>query len=151
MYDRAITIDFDNRNDEFKVNDDVNLINISYSHLKGLFENAALNKDNQMSEEDFRKFTTITDFIYEKFDITFGNRIQTQIENIVPVFIACGGKKEDALDFLLSRKVISKIEGRFEDYVKVALRELVTLMEKTYGAGVLKRSEKTAQAIMRRL
>ena len=151
VYDRAITIDFDNRNDEFKVNDDVNLINISYSHLKGLFENAALNKDNQMSEEDFRKFTTITDFIYEKFDITFGNRIQTQIENIVPVFIACGGKKEDALDFLLSRKVISKIEGRFEDYVKVALRELVTLMEKTYGAGVLKRSEKTAQAIMRRL
>ena len=97
------------------------------------------------------KFEVITNFIYEKFDITFGNRILTQITNIVPVFIACGGKKEDALDFLLSRKVISKIEGRFEDYVKVALRELVTLMEKTYGAGVLKRSEKTAQAIMRRL
>lgn len=151
VYDRAITIDFDNRNDAFKVTEDVDLINVSYSHLQGLFDKALNNEDNQMSSEDFKKFTTITDFIYEKFDITFGNRILMQITNIVPVFIACGGKKEDALDFLLSRKVISKIEGRFEDYVKVALRELVTLMEKTYGAGVLKRSEKTAQAIMRRL
>lgn len=151
VYDRAITIDFDNRNDAFKVSDNADVINISYSHLQGLYDKALENPENQMTEEDFKKFTTITDFIYEKFDITFGNRILTQITNIVPVFRACGGKKEDALDFLLSRKVISKLEGRFEDYVKVALRDLVALMEKTYGAGVLKRSEKTAQAIMRRL
>ena len=65
--------------------------------------------------------------------------------------MACGGSKEDALDFLLSRKVISKIEGRFEDYVKSALKELLALMKKTYGVNVLKRSEKTVESLMRRL
>ena len=65
--------------------------------------------------------------------------------------MACGGKKEDALDFLLSRKVISKIEGRFEEYVKGALKELLGLIQKTYGVSVLKRSEKTIQSLMRRL
>lgn len=151
VYDRAITIDFDNRNDAFEVTGDAEKVNISYSHLSGLFENALANVDNQLTKADLSKFEVITDFIYERFDITFGNRILTQITNIVPVFIAAGGKKEDALDFLLSRKVISKIEGRFEDYVKGALKELLVLMEKTYGSGVLRRSEKTVQSIMRRL
>ena len=59
--------------------------------------------------------------------------------------------QEEALDFLLSRKVISKIEGRFEEYVKNALRELLNLIHKTYGKDVLKRSEKTIQNLMRRL
>lgn len=151
VYDRAITIDFDNRNDAFEVTGNSEKVNISYSHLKGLFDVALNNVDNQMTRADFDKFEVITNFIYENFDITFGNRILTQIINVVPVFIACGGKKEDALDFLLSRKVISKIEGRFEDYVKGALKELLVLINKTYGNGVLKRSEKTIQSIMRRL
>ena len=151
VYDRAITIDFDNRNDAFVVTGEAGRVNISYSHLQGLFDSALADMDNQLTKKDLEKFEIITDYIYEKFDITFGNRILTQITNIVPVFIACGGKKEDALDFILSRKVISKIEGRFEDYVKNALKELIHLMEKTYGAGVLSRSEKTASSIMKRL
>ena len=151
VYDRAITIDFDNRNDAFEVTGNSDKVTISYSHLKGLFDKALGNIDYQMTRADFEKLEVITNYIYDKFDITFGNRILTQINNVVPVFVACGGKKEDALDFLLSRKVISKIEGRFEDYVKGALKELLVLMEKTYGSGVLRRSERTVQSIMRRL
>ena len=100
---------------------------------------------------DFDKFTTITDYIYEQFDLTFGNRILNQINQIVPVYVACGGKKEEAIDFLLSRKVISKLEGRFEEYVKGALRELLNLIHKTYGPNVLVRSEKEIQSLMRKL
>ena len=74
-----------------------------------------------------------------------------QVEAIVPTYVACGGSKEEAVDFLLSRKLISKIEGRFEEYVKGALKKLLALVEKTYGAGVLKRSEKTIKSLMRRL
>ena len=104
-----------------------------------------------MTKEDFEKFTTITDFIHSQFDLTFGNRILNQITTLAPVYCACGGKKEEALDFLLSRKVISKLEGRFEEYVKVSLKELLVLIEKTYGANVLKRSEKIIQTLIRRL
>ena len=151
VYDRAITIDFDNRNDAFKVTEDVDLINVSYSHLQGLFDKALNNEDNQMTSEDFKKFTTITDFIYEKFDITFGNRILMQITNIVPVFIACGGKKEDALDFLLSRKIIYKIEGRFEDYIKQGLLDLRNLIVKTYGKGNFRLTIKEIDKLLRKL
>ena len=151
VYDRAISIDFDNRNDAFTVNEEVSTITISNSHLQSLY-NAAKNEDtNRMNDADYAKFTKITDYIYDQFDLTFGNRILNQIENLVPIFVACGGTKEDALDFLLSRKVIYKLEGRFEEYVKGALKELLALIEKTYGASVLKRSEKTIQSLMRRL
>ena len=94
---------------------------------------------------------TICDFIYNKFDITFGNRILNQIVKLVPVFVACGGAKEDAIDFIVSRKIISKIEGRFEEYVKGALKDLLTLITKTYGIDVLYRSEKVIQSLIRRL
>lgn len=151
VYDRAITIDFEERNIPFTVKGDAETVNISNSHLQELFNEAKNNQNNQLNKADYDKFQAISDFIYENFDITFGNRILNQISELVPVFVACGGTKEDALDFLLSRKVISKIEGRFEEYVKGALKELLTLITKTYGASVLMRSEKTIQSLMRRL
>ena len=151
VYDRAITIDFDNRNDAFNVNGDASTINLSRSALAKLYQEAKNNKSYQMTDNDYQKFQTISDYIYDQFDITFGNRILNQISELVPVFVSCGGTKEEALDFLLSRKVITKIEGRFEEYVKNALRELLNLIHKTYGKDVLKRSEKTIQNLMRRL
>ena len=151
VYDRAITIDFDNRNDAFNVNGDASTINLSRSALAKLYQEAKNNKSYQMTDNDYQKFQTISDYIYDQFDITFGNRILNQISELVPVFVSCGGTKEEALDFLLSRKVISKIEGRFEEYVKHAVRALLTLIHKTYGKDVLKRSEKTIQNLMRRL
>lgn len=151
VYDRAITIDFDNRNDAFNVNGDASTINLSRSALAKLYQEAKNNKSYKMTDNDYQKFQTISDYIYDQFDITFGNRILNQISELVPVFVSCGGTKEEALDFLLSRKVISKIEGRFEEYVKNALRELLNLIHKTYGKDVLKRSEKTIQNLMRRL
>ena len=151
VYDRAITIDFDYLNQPFNVDGEVKTINLSDSELKKLYKAALNNEAYQLTKNDLDKFNTICDFIYDQFDIAFGNRILNQIISVVPVFVACGGKKEDAIDFLLSRKVISKIEGRFEEYVKAALKDLLVLIEKTYGTSVLKRSEKTIQSIMRRL
>lgn len=151
VYDRAITIDFDDKNIPFTVTEDVKPISLSHSKLSSLYTAALSNQSYHMNESDFSKFNSITDYINEEFNITFGNRILNQITNLVPVFVACGGTKEDALDFLLSRKVISKIEGRFEDYVKDALKGLLELINKTYGVSVLKRSEKTIKMLMRRL
>ena len=33
-----------------------------------------------------------------------------QIAQFVPVYIACGGTKEEALDFMFARKVLTKIQ-----------------------------------------
>ena len=151
VYDRAITIDFDNRNDPFEVKEETSRINLSKTKLHELYDNALNNSEIAMTKADHAKFETITNYIYEEFDVTFGNRILTQIDTLVPVFIACGGTKEAALDFLLSRKVIVKLEGRFEEYVKNALKRLLVLIEKTYGANVFVRSEREINKLIRKL
>ena len=151
VYDRAITIDFDNRNEPFEVSVETGRINLSKTKLHELYDQALSNKDLAMTKDDHKKFQIVTNYIYEEFDLTFGNRILTQIDTLVPVFMACGGKKEDALDFLLSRKVIVKLEGRFEEYVKPALKRLISLIEKTYGPDVFKRSEREINKLIRKL
>ena len=151
VYDRAITIDFEQRNTPFTVSEEAGTINLSCSRLQALYNEAIANEDNHMNQSDYKKFNRITDFVYNEFDIAIGNRIMAQVENLVPVYVACGGTKEEAVDFLLSRKLIAKIEGRFEEYVKGALKQLNALIEETYGAGVLKRCEQTIKSLMRRL
>lgn len=151
VYDRTITIDFEERNKPFEVTEEVEEITLSKSYFDKILAEAKANTANCLNDAENEKFQRVSDFIYEQFDVTFGNRIANQISEIVPVFVACGGTKEDALDFILSRKVISKLEGRFEEYVKDALKELLNVLSKEYGAGVLKRSEKVINSLIRRL
>jgi len=151
VYDRAITIDFDYRNEAFTPTGNSNPIRLSHSKLQFLYDTALMMNEARMSDEDYEKLNTITSFIYEQFDLTFGNRILNQINTLVPIFIACGGTKESALDFLLTRKIISKLEGRFEEYVKHSLKQLLNLLAKVYGAGVFRRSEKAINTLIRRL
>ena len=73
--------------------------------------------------------------------ITFRESKKSRASSFVPPHDTNTGTSSD----------ISKIEGRFEEYVKNALRELLNLIHKTYGKDVLKRSEKTIQNLMRRL
>ena len=151
VYDRAITIDFDYRNTAFEPEGDCSPITLSKSKLHSLYEEALTVDANKMTSEDYAKFESVTELVYELFDITFGNRILNQIETLVPVFMACGGTKEDVLDFLLTRKVLVKIEGRFEEYVKNALKQLLAQLAKTYGKGTFKRSEKAIHNMIKRL
>ena len=151
VYDRAITIDFDYRNTAFEPEGDCSPITLSKSKLHSLYEEALTVDANKMTSEDYAKFESVTELVYELFDITFGNRILNQIETLVPVFMACGGTKEDVLDFLLTRKVLVKIEGRFEEYVKNALKQLLAQLAKTYGKGTFKRSEKAINNMIKRL
>lgn len=135
VYDRSITVDFQTKNEPFSVKEEVEPIHLSYSKLSSLFKDASLIEENHLTKEDLQKFNTITDYIYDEFDVAFGNRILNQIETIVPLYIALGGKKEEILDFMLTRKVVCKLEGRFEDFVKPALKNLLVLLDKTYGKG----------------
>ena len=133
VYDRAITIDFDDRNEPFEVEGPSDKITLSHHHLKELFSEAIENEENQLTMDDYKRFKNLTDFTYDTFDLTFGNRILHQIQLFVPVFVACGGTKEEALDFMFSRKVVAKLEGRFEDYIKQGLIDLKGLISRYYG------------------
>lgn len=151
VYDRAITIAFDDRNDEFAVMEEVKQVKISFNGLTALFNKAISNKSFGLSEKDRKSFKVLTDFTYDTFDLTFGNRINHQIDLLTPVYVACGGSKEDALDFMFSRKVVAKLSGRFEDYVKQGLIDLRTLISKTYGADGFPKTVKEINKLLRKL
>ena len=151
VYDRAITMDFTENNKPFEVEAETPTITLSHSTLRSLYTKALSDSELLLQDQDRARLTKIFDFAYETFNVAVGNRILNQIENIVPVFVAAGGKKETAIDFMISKKLISKLEGRFEDHIKDSLASLIALLDKTYGHGVMKRSVKTASSIMKNL
>ena len=151
VYDRAITLGFDYRNKPFKVSDETPTISLSSSKLQSLYEEAIANEANCLKDEDYAKLDRLSSFVYDQFDVTFGNRILNQIDKLVPTMIACGGTKEEALDFIFARKVLSKLEGRFEEYVKGALNQLTQLLHEIYGPGVFKHSEQAIRSLIRKL
>ena len=87
----------------------------------------------------------------DAFDIRFGNRIMVQINQFVPVYVALGGSKEEALDFMFSSKVMRKLNGMFEDYVKDELIALQKLLATTYGKGTFVETERIITKILKRL
>lgn len=151
VYDRSTVIAFDNKNEPFEVEGNAEPISLSYSKLKALFEDALNHEENRMSKLDYEKLFKITDFIYDQFEVAFGNRVMNQIDQLVPVFVASGGKKEDALDFILARKILIKLEGRFEEYVKPALKATLDLIDSVYGAKEFNLSRKQINSLMRKL
>ncbi|MBO7292898.1 MAG: hypothetical protein J6V07_03080, partial [Clostridia bacterium] len=68
------------------------------------------------------------------FHITFGNRIMKQILQYIPVFIACGGDELEALDDILSKKVMRKLETQNPIYLRNAADGLVSFLDELFGA-----------------
>lgn len=58
---------------------------------------------------------SLKDILEKEFDVSFGNRLERQVENFVPVVCAAGGTRELALDHLIATKIIrrGKITGLF--------------------------------------
>lgn len=151
VYDRAITISFDNKNIPFEVKDDVEPIRLSYSQLIELFTLSKEDDKNRLKEEDYKKFFELTDFVYSRFEIAYGNRILNQIDNFVPIYVSCGGKKEEALDFMFARKILYKLDGRLEDYIKQGLLDLKALIKKLYGEKDFKLTYRYIDSLLRKL
>lgn len=151
VYDRAITIDFTENNMPFEVKEDTPAITLSNSAFKALMEDALADGELALTDSDREKMQKIFDYVNDKFDIAVGNRILNQIQNVVPVFCKAGGERECAIDFMLAKKLVSKIEGRFEEHVKDSLLGLLALLEGVYGASVMKRTEKVIKTIIKSL
>ena len=151
VYDRAITLDFDDRNEPFEVSGESSPVSLSFTRLESLFEEAIAKKNNQLTIDDYNTFKKLTDFTYDTFDLTFGNRILHQIQLFVPAFVATGGTKEEALDFMFAEKVISKLEGRFEDYILQGLLDLKALLKKTYGEGSFQETNRRIARLIKKL
>lgn len=80
---------------------------ISVSDLEKLFENALRGNKTRKDVED--RLNALDNILTEKFDMSFGNRIVTQTIKFVAVFVAAGGRLQDALDYQISTKILRKV------------------------------------------
>ena len=74
----------------------------------------------------------------DHFHITFGNRIMKQITQYVPVIIACGGNETEAIDDILAKKVLRKLESQNPIYVRNAVDGLKDYLDEVFGQDKMK-------------
>lgn len=151
VYDRAIVIEFKDLNLPFTSDWDYSPYPLTMDELTTCINEAMTRKENLLTDAERTKFMKLTMFIAETFDLAFGNRIMNQIDRFVPVFVALGGTKEAALDLMLSRKILRKLDGHFESFVKNGLVKLTRYLQQNYGKDVFKESEALIEKYNRKL
>ena len=132
VYDRAMVMNLDRRAEAFPA-ESAGGVRLSASHFSELCEEAR--KTYALSAEGAEKLTRLDAWLTEKFRITFGNRIMKQITQYVPVMIACGGTENGALDDILARKVLRRLESRNPVYVRSEAGALCAFLDELFGAG----------------
>ena len=130
VYDRAMVMNLDSKAESFEA-EDAEPIKISASYWSKLTEEAR--EDYCLTERNKRRIAKLDEYLIENFRITFGNRIMKQITGYVPVCIACGGKELDAIDDILSKKVLRKLESQNPVYVKSMAEGLCNYLDDLFG------------------
>ena len=133
VYDRSMVLNLDYRSDPFLGEDDFEPISLSIDTFKSLIEKAK--REFSLTKRGRAHIKELDAYIQETFQITFGNRIRRQIEAYVPIYIACGGTENEALDDILAKKVLRKLESQNPVYVKSKSEELIGKLNEVFGDG----------------
>lgn len=130
VYDRAMPIDI---NDKGKAFDPIptDALNINSSYLEGLFAEAV--KDNQISEKMRKQIEEMDDYVIQHFRIAFGNRIVKQMNIFVPVYVECGGKEVDGVDYFIARKILRKFEQLNLSYIRDEIDGFIKYLDNEFG------------------
>ena len=102
--------------------------------LGGFFLADAATKEYAVSSRNRARLQMLDQYLIEHFHITFGNRIMKQINTYIPVFIACGGEELVALDDILAKKVIRKLETQNPIYLRNSSEGLISFIDELFGA-----------------
>ena len=130
VYDRAMVLDLDKKSERFAA-PTTGKIHISADQFYRMVDNAI--KEYDVSRRNQKRLEEFDKYLIEHYHITFGNRIMKQIRTYIPVYIACGGEELSALDDILSKKVIRKLESQNPIYFKNTAQDLVANMNELFG------------------
>ncbi len=135
VYDRAMVINLDKKAVPFESNRDKG-IRVTEEQLRVLFKEN-LNKF-EITDRNLRRIKELDDYMIKKFHLSFGNRIMKQIKNYVPVYVGCGGSELNALDDILSSKIMRKLESQNPVYMKKEAAGLCQYLDDLFGVDVMK-------------
>lgn len=126
-YDRAHVMTLPRQEKRFPI-PKLDPVRYSYSSLQTRFKGAVTRHVDEVSDLlDQLKRDPLTSLLEEQFKLGWGNRFERQAKRFIPVMMACGATKQDALDHLLSTRVMrsGKVTGRYD----ITLDTLNTLQD----------------------
>lgn len=138
VYDRAMSMSLNKKTVAFEPEFDADSITMTSEYFEKLFEDACTKYS--ISEETLQKLANVDKYMVTNFKISFGNRIMKQIKRFVPCYMGCGGKEYEAVDHLLTRKILHKLEALNISFIKNELKGLLTVLDKEFGKGVFEDS-----------
>ncbi|MDD6005616.1 MAG: AAA family ATPase [Firmicutes bacterium] len=130
VYDRAMPIELNERAEPFEAQDQ-GQISITNAHLVEMFDKAK--ELYKVSDEMMDKIYKLDGYLQTRFKLSIGNRIFKQLNDFIPVYVATGGSELDAVDYILSRKVLKKFESLNIGFVRDEIKGLISYIEKLFG------------------
>ena len=135
VYDRAMPIDINSRIDPFKCREQ-EAIEINSSYFESLFVKAV--EDKPVTEKSLGKVQAMDDYVIKHFRVAFGNRIMKQMKTFVPVYVACGGKEVEAIDYFMAKKVFRKFDQLNISLIRDEIDPFIDYLNKEFGNGAMK-------------
>ena len=130
VYDRAMILNLDTKSERFSA-PATSKCPISAQQFGELVDNAI--KEFGISKRNLARLEVMDQYLIDHFHITFGNRIMKQIKTYIPVYVACGGDELTALDDILAKKVIRKLETQNPIYLRNASENLLSFIDELFG------------------
>ena len=130
VYDRAMILNLDSKSERF-VAPKTDRIPLSAKHFEKLVKEAT--EEYEISARNKKRLALLDEYLIKHFHITFGNRIMKQINIYIPVYISCGGEELEALDDILSKKVLRKLETYNPMQLRKESDGLVAYLNELFG------------------
>ena len=132
VYDRAMILNLDIKCEPFEA-PLVGKMRFSAAQFERLARQAM--REYEITARNLGRLLELDKYLIEHFHITFGNRIMKQIREYIPVYVACGGEELEALDDILSKKVLRKLEMQNPIYLRNAAGGLCAYLDELFGEG----------------
>ena len=130
VYDRAMVLNLNRKSDPFLAST-ARTMPISAKRFVALSEEAI--KNGRISAINLERLSKLDQYLIEKFEVSFGNRIMRQIKSYVPIYVSCGGEELDALDDIIAKKVLRKLETQNTAYLRSESEELCKFIDDLFG------------------
>ena len=130
VYDRAMIMNLDMKAEPFIAPKTQKTV-ISAEQFNKLTSEAM--REYEVTQRNLKRIEELDKYLIKHFQITFGNRIMKQIRSYIPVYVACGGDELEALDDILAKKVLRKLEMQNPIYIKNEAEGLCAFLDNLFG------------------
>ena len=130
VYDRAFTINIDNKGVPFEA-PDTEPMEVSYSYVNSLYVKAI--EEHPLEQKYLDMIETLDTYVIKKFRVAFGNRIIKQLKIFAPAYVACGGDVLEAIDHILATKVFRKFESLNLSLIRDEIKGLINYLNTLFG------------------